>query len=83
VGIRELKNSLSRYLARVRGGETIVVTDRGRAVARIIPAGLPEHLAKLLAEGRATWSGGRVEIRGRRPKPRGGLVSTYVSEDRR
>lgn len=37
VAIRELKNSLSRYLELVKGGETLVVTDRNRPVAQIIP----------------------------------------------
>ena len=35
VGVRDLKNNLSRYLDRVRSGEEIVVTDRGRPVARL------------------------------------------------
>ena len=33
VGIRELKNHLSRYLDHVRDGDEVVVTDRGRAIA--------------------------------------------------
>ena len=37
VGSRELKNRLGRYLGLVRKGETIIVTDRGKAVARLIP----------------------------------------------
>ncbi len=37
VGSRELKNRLGRYLARVRRGETLVVTDRGEPVARLVP----------------------------------------------
>ncbi len=57
VGVRELKNSLSSYLRRVRQGETVVVTDRGVPVARMIPAGVPEHLAKLMADVLVTWSG--------------------------
>lgn len=36
VGIAELKARLSEYLARVQDGEEIVVTDRGRPVARVI-----------------------------------------------
>jgi len=51
VGARELKSSLSRYLRRVREGESIVVTDRGEPIARIIPVGIPEGIAKLMAEG--------------------------------
>lgn len=33
VGIRELRDQLSGYLARVKEGEVITVTDRGRPVA--------------------------------------------------
>lgn len=36
VGVRELKAHLSEYLARASGGEDIVVTDRGRPIARIV-----------------------------------------------
>ena len=35
VGVRELKAKLSEYLARAAAGETIVVTDRGKAKAEI------------------------------------------------
>jgi prevent-host-death family protein len=37
VGIRELRGRLSDYLAQVREGGEVVVTDRGRAFARIVP----------------------------------------------
>ena len=37
IGIRELRQHASRVLDRVRRGEVVVVTDRGRAVARIYP----------------------------------------------
>jgi prevent-host-death family protein len=37
VGIRELKDNASAVIRRVAAGETILVTDRGRAVARIVP----------------------------------------------
>jgi prevent-host-death family protein len=37
VGIRELKGRLSEYVARAAGGEEIVVTDRNRPVARLVP----------------------------------------------
>ncbi len=37
VGIAELKARLSEYLARVQAGEEIVVADRGRPVARLVP----------------------------------------------
>lgn len=37
VGVRELKAKLSEYLGRAAAGEAIVVTDRGRPVARLVP----------------------------------------------
>lgn len=35
--ISEAKNRLSAYIDRVRRGETVVITDRGRPVARLAP----------------------------------------------
>jgi prevent-host-death family protein len=37
VGVRELRQNLSVYLARVVGGETLEVTDRGHTVAVLAP----------------------------------------------
>jgi prevent-host-death family protein len=37
IGVRELRQHASRYLARVEGGETLEVTDRGRPVAMLVP----------------------------------------------
>jgi prevent-host-death family protein len=36
--ITEVKNQLSALIDRVRHGETIVITDRGRPVARLVSA---------------------------------------------
>lgn len=52
VGVRELKNSLSAYLKRARAGEHILVTDRGEAVARLVPPDLPPHLIEMIRQGR-------------------------------
>src|SRR2546422_4817982 len=38
VGSRELKNRLGRYLSLVEKGHTILVTDRGKPVAKLVPA---------------------------------------------
>jgi prevent-host-death family protein len=37
VGVAELKDNLSRYLRAAEAGETIEVTDRSRALARLVP----------------------------------------------
>jgi antitoxin (DNA-binding transcriptional repressor) of toxin-antitoxin stability system len=42
-GIRELKTHLSRYLRQVAGGETILVTDRGRVIAEVRPPGAADR----------------------------------------
>ena len=37
VGVREFRANLRAYLDRVEAGEELVVTERGRPVARVIP----------------------------------------------
>jgi prevent-host-death family protein len=53
VGVRELRQNLSVYLRRVRRGETLEVTERGKPVAILTP--LPNEndpIERLAAEGR-------------------------------
>jgi len=51
-GIRELRQNLSRYVDRVRTGETIDVTDHGLLVARLMPASdTKSEIAALEARG--------------------------------
>ena len=38
-GVAELKVRLSEYLSRVKAGEEVLVTDRGKPVARLVPVG--------------------------------------------
>jgi prevent-host-death family protein len=55
VGVRELRQNLSRYLALVKEGESFAVTERGREVARLLPSGPADApLARLAAERGAT-----------------------------
>lgn len=55
VGVRELRDHLSAYLERVKDGETIIVTEHGRPVARLVrDAPLSPHLLRLVAEGKLT-----------------------------
>lgn len=37
VGLKILKNKLSEYVRLAAAGETVVITDRGRVVAEIVP----------------------------------------------
>jgi len=51
VGIRELREHLSRFLDEVRAGREVIVTDRGRPVARIIASSGASWLDELVAGG--------------------------------
>jgi prevent-host-death family protein len=62
VGTRELKSRLSEYLRRVKAGQTITVTERGKAIGQIIPvrASLDERLQSAVTAGIAEWNGERL-----------------------
>ncbi|HWP43162.1 MAG TPA: type II toxin-antitoxin system prevent-host-death family antitoxin [Blastocatellia bacterium] len=50
VGIADLKNNLSRYLNEVRAGEEVLIKDRDRPIARIVPvSAADEEESELLA----------------------------------
>lgn len=82
VGVHSLRAGLSRYLALVRRGGTVTVTDRGQVIARIVPAGVPTALERLVAEG---WvrPAKRLKRSSPTPVPAEGLVSDLVAEQRR
>lgn len=52
VGVRELRQNLSRWLRRVENGETFEVTDRGRPVAQLAPLPEDDVISRLVREGR-------------------------------
>jgi prevent-host-death family protein len=55
VGVRELRQNLSKYLDRIKRGERLEVTEHGRPVAVLAPLGAPEgRLDRLVAAGRVT-----------------------------
>lgn len=82
VGVRDLRNHLSRYLDRVRGGEELVVTDRGRAIARLLPVGRERVLDRLIAEGVVTPAR-QLKRRASAPIKAEGTVSELVADQRR
>lgn len=61
VGVRELRQNLSRYLEDVKAGEALLVTERGREVARLIPSGVRDDpIARLAAQRGATLPSGSL-----------------------
>lgn len=82
VGVRELRDSLSRHLAQVRSGRTVTVTDHGQPIARIVPVGCPTRLEQLIAEGRVSPARQRKHP-APEPVTASGSVSDLVVEQRR
>jgi antitoxin (DNA-binding transcriptional repressor) of toxin-antitoxin stability system len=55
VGVRELRDHLSAYLERVKGGETFTVTEHGRPIAKLVRDDPGRaRLLELAAQGRVT-----------------------------
>jgi prevent-host-death family protein len=83
VGVRELRQNLSRYLERVKAGEELIVTEHGREVARLIPVAA-EAYAELAAVG-ASAPTGRLERVAERLHPPGaptGTTDAFLAESR-
>ena len=89
VGSRELKNRLGRYLGLVGRGETIIVTDRGKPVARLVPPepepettySIEDLLKRLEAEGHLRL-GTRPFRRFKPIRTKGKLASRIILDDR-
>lgn len=85
IGVQEFRSSLGKYLRLISKGNSIIVTRRGRPVARLVPPDMPEGIVRMLREGTLRWSGRK--FRARRPRVqlrgRGKTLADYVIEDRR
>jgi antitoxin (DNA-binding transcriptional repressor) of toxin-antitoxin stability system len=95
-GIRDLKNNLSRYLRELRVGQSLIITDHGRAVAelRAIEQAGPqqsrssrERYAQLIASGAIRPATERGDPLANWPRARDvllppGTVAALIEEDR-
>jgi prevent-host-death family protein len=82
VGIRELRADLSRWVKRVQGGEEVVVTDRGKAVARLVPLDGERTIDRLIREGLVTPAPNRGSRTLPEPIEGAGPLSDLVTEGR-
>ncbi|HEY7555126.1 MAG TPA: type II toxin-antitoxin system prevent-host-death family antitoxin [Candidatus Binatia bacterium] len=85
-GVRDLKNKLSHYLREVKKGRSIMITERGKIVATIVPAkedAAGEKLKKLARSGLGTWRGGKPKGASRSVVVKGKPVADIVLEERR
>jgi prevent-host-death family protein len=81
MGIRQLRDSLTQAIRRVRAGETIEVTHDGEPVALLVPVPA-DGIDRLIAEGRATPPRGRVVLPEPRDSESGLTTEQILSEDR-
>lgn len=83
VGVSDLRRDLKHWVGRVQAGDEVIITDRGKPVARLIGVAVPSALERLTAEGRVS------QPRQVRPHARDlarisahGVVSDYVIKER-
>lgn len=88
VTVSKLKASLSEYLRRVKAGEEVLVTERGRPIAKLAPAlsshTLPQYLVEMEKQGLIKVGSGKLP-KGfwdlPRPKdPQGSIVKAVLEE---
>jgi prevent-host-death family protein len=63
--VAKLKASLSEYLARVKAGEEVIVTERGKPIAKIVPLDrhqgeIPAHLLEKARAGLIRLGSGKI-----------------------
>ena len=85
-GVRDLKNKLSHYLREVKKGRSVMITERGKIVATIVPVqerAAVEKLKNLARSGLGTWRGGKPKGASRSVVVKGKPVGDIVLEERR
>ena len=85
VNIRELKSRLSHYLRLTKAGESVVITERGTPIGRIVPMAAPieQRIDAMTQAGLALWNRKKLKsippvakVRGKR------TVASLLIEDR-
>ncbi|MCA1693822.1 MAG: type II toxin-antitoxin system prevent-host-death family antitoxin [Actinobacteria bacterium] len=84
VGVRELRDNLSKWIARAKRGEDILITDRGKPVARLTNVEESPALERLIRKGLVTPARSpKTKIRRNDLIKTKGSVSDLVKEQRR
>jgi prevent-host-death family protein len=64
VGVRELRQNLSRHLDQVKAGKRLIVTERNRPVAQLVPLGGDlTGIDRLAAEGRVVPASRPLDVK--------------------
>jgi prevent-host-death family protein len=93
VGVRELRQNLSKYLERIKDGETLTVTERGHEIARLVPSPnavdpyylkLAEKYGATIPKGNLVETIDRLQAEGRLGSGApAGTTDAILAEDRR
>lgn len=83
IGIREMRQNLSRYAQRARRGEAFVITDRGTDVAQLgPPLARASSIDRLVAERGARRGHGRLlDVIAQLPEPIAGPATAEVLDE--
>ena len=88
--VSRLKASLSEYLLKIKAGEEIIVTERGKPIAKLVPIArsgrVPERLREMEKEGLVSIGRGKLPKNfwtSPRPRDPKGLVLKALLEERR
>lgn len=83
VGIAQLRQNLKNWIARAQRGDEVIVTERGRPVARLTGITTPSALEELMAAGHVSQPrSARPRAAAQRRVKSTGSVSEYVSSAR-
>lgn len=85
VGIRDLKARLSAHLQQVKAGATLIITERGKPIGRIVPLrpSAEARVRELAQAGLVSWNGQKLAPRPPVARSRGRkMVADMLLEDR-
>lgn len=85
VNIRELKSRLSHYLRLTKAGESVVITERGTPIGRIVPTSAPvkDRMEAMAQAGLALWNRKQLKAMSPVAKVKGKhTVADLLIEDR-
>lgn len=84
VSMREFKTHLSQYVGQAQSGQAIELTSHRKVVARLVGVwpSASTGVARLMAEGLASWQGGKPAGATLVLQPGGKSMSELVQEDR-
>jgi prevent-host-death family protein len=84
IGVRELRQHASRYLQKVKAGETVEVTERGRLIALLVaPRATTAARDRLVQAGRVTPAATSFELPRRVPRKAGAPSTAEALEELR